>query len=137
MIKRFNHHAILEEGVYKGIKFTICLINSGWFTCYLDVTKTKIAFVDYDNIDIPVHGGLTYSGCKYPWETNENFRLSVIGWDYAHYNDGKEYDLVKQIFNEELIQYTNFINYGKHYSVSELKEHCMKAIDYIKENYYE
>ena len=131
-IKKFRNHAILKEENYKGIKFTICLITSGWFTCYLDVTKTKIAFIDYNNIDLPVHGDLTYSDCRYPWETNEDFRLSVIGWDYAHYGDGKEYDLVKKIFNKELIP---FNEYGHHYTESELVEDCMKAIDYIKENY--
>lgn len=131
MIKKFKHHAILEEGNYKGIKFTICLINSGWFTCYLDVTKTKLAFIDYTEIDLPVHGGLTYSDCRYPWETSEDFRLSVIGWDYAHYGDAIEKDLVCKIFNKEL---NTTHEYGKHYSVPELIEECMKAIDYIMED---
>lgn len=132
MIKKFKHHAILKEEYYKGIKFTICLTSSGWFTCYLDVTKTKIAFVDYTELDIPVHEGLTYSDCRYPWEIAEDFRLSVIGWDYAHYGDGLEYDLTKELFNTEP---TRYHDYDKHYSLSELTDECMKAIDYIKENY--
>lgn len=130
MIKKFKNHVILKEENYKGIKFTICLTSSGWFTSYLDVTKTKIAFVDYNDIDIPVHGGLTYSDCRYPWETAEDFRLSVIGWDYAHYGDATEPDLVKKLFNKELTFYHDF---GKHYSIKELTDECMKAIDYIKE----
>lgn len=132
MVKKFKHHAILKEDNYKGIKFTICLTSSGWFTCYLDVTKTKIAFVDYTNIDIPVHGGLTYSDSRYPWESNNDFRLSVIGWDYAHSGDGMEYDLAKKLFNKE--PFFNFYS-GKHYSLSDLTDECMEAIEYIKENY--
>ena len=75
---------------------------------------------------------MTYSDCRYPWESNEDFRLSVIGWDYAHYEDAIEIELTNKVFNQEPI---TFNKVGKHHTVSELVEECKEAIDYIKEIY--
>lgn len=65
----------------------ILLQSLGHRTAYINVINTKLQFVDYNDIDLDVHGGLTYSseklyGCENGW---------WIGWDYAHYNDASDF----------------------------------------------
>lgn len=65
----------------------ILLQPLGHRTAYVNVIDTELQFVDYNEIDLDVHGGLTYSS-----ETlygNENGWW--IGWDYAHYMDASDY----------------------------------------------
>lgn len=127
-----NDHAIMYEENYKGIHFKVCFLRGGYFTAYLDVTHTKLAFIDYNNIDLPVHWGLTYSNSRYPWESNESFRTWIIGWDYGHCDDAYENDLSESIFKES---YTPKHSIGyEHHTLEEIIEDCMKAIDYIKED---
>ena len=51
--------------------------------------------VDYDDIGIDVHGGLTFEGMGngYPVEDDRYW----IGFDCAHYNDAKDFDLIKEL----------------------------------------
>lgn len=53
---------------------------------------------DYDNIDVSVHGGLTYAGDgeKYPVEDERSW----IGFDCAHCGDAKDFELVKELNDE-------------------------------------
>lgn len=65
----------------------ILLQSLGHRTAYINVINTKLQFVDYNDIDLDVHCGLTYSsetlfGCENGW---------WIGWDYAHYMDVNDY----------------------------------------------
>jgi len=56
---------------------------------------------DYDNIDVSVHGGLTYaeySENSYPLETEE--QVYSLGFDCAHCGDSKDVELIKS-FGEE------------------------------------
>jgi hypothetical protein len=56
---------------------------------------------DYDEIDISIHGGLTYgeySENGYPVETEE--QVYWIGFDCAHCGDAKDLDLIKS-FGED------------------------------------
>ena len=133
-MKIYKHHAILHEENYKGINFQIVLINAGWFTCYLDVTNTRLAFLNYMSIEHNVHGGLTYSDDHYPYEKKEtgNFDKWIIGWDYAHFGDAVETDLVFDIFKTDIKQYHPF-EYGKHHTVEELILDCKTEIDNILE----
>lgn len=55
----------------------------------------------YDDIDVEVHGGLTFSAesdtneIYYPAKTNE--KVWWIGFDCAHFGDGKDYTLIENI----------------------------------------
>ena len=53
---------------------------------------------DYDEIDVEVHGGLTYAGQgnKYPVDGDESW----IGFDYAHCGDAKDLTLVQELNDE-------------------------------------
>lgn len=53
----------------------------------------------YDKLEEGVHGGLTYAGISsdYPVESN----LWWLGFDCAHYGDGKDLELAKEYFKED------------------------------------
>ena len=56
---------------------------------YITLTKDNSLYgVDYDDINISAHGGITYQG----YDQNENW---VIGFDCGHYGDLTPYFLLK------------------------------------------
>lgn len=125
-MKIFNHHAILIEDNHKGIDYKIVLIDSGWFTCYLDISNTKLKFIDYNSIELHVWWGLTYSDFKYPWEREKDENKWIIGWDYGHYNDALEVALVKTVFDKTVTD--KFLGTINH-TLPELTNDCIEAID--------
>lgn len=65
----------------------IILQELGHRTAYINVINTDLKYIHYNDIEINVHGGLTYSsdtlyGNEDGW---------WIGWDYAHYLDANDY----------------------------------------------
>lgn len=77
---------ILDTGKYLG--FTYYILNLGTHpTAYIKIPKThKYYGIDYNDLDINVHGGLTYSKNKLIINFKE-LKGWFIGWDYAHYGD--------------------------------------------------
>lgn len=92
----------------------------------------------YDEIDVMVHGGLTYSEfhSKYPIETDE--KLWWIGFDCGHAGDGVDLDLVKELMSAEYYEHrkkiegmfpmddeirsTEYVEVELHCLVAQLKE---------------
>lgn len=79
---------VLDAGKCFGYQYYI--LNLGTHpTAYVEIPSTHYCYQkQYDNIDINVHGGLTYSE-KSLWigkhgQIQESW---FIGWDYAHYGD--------------------------------------------------
>lgn len=97
--------------VYKGIKFSIKSLGS--HPCaYIHLPKGHFLYgVYYDEIDLNVHGGLTYSS-----EVDNEY---LIGWDYAHHGDLYYYPQLNDIK-------------GKSYTVKEIVGHIKKAIDQLQ-----
>ncbi len=81
---------ILCEGTYMGYHFYI--LNLGTHpTAYIEIPReSKLFGKDYDEIDLDVHGGLTYADSDLR-EVKENSWF--IGWDYAHLGDYCGYDV--------------------------------------------
>ena len=127
-MKIYNHHAILIDETYKNFNYKICLIDAGWFTCYIDVSESPIDFIEYNSIDLNVWYGLTYSDFHYPWENTDNIDKWIIGWDYAHFEDFYETELVKIIFGKTLNS-----TYGGNlrHTIPELIRSCEQAIEEI------
>lgn len=132
---------IVEEVFeYKGIKCAILLQGLGHRTAYINVIGTDLEFIDYNNIDIEVHGGLTYSsmalyGCDNGW---------WIGWDYMHYMDAPDY--VSQIIHttdiedaELLVQRIRYSSYNDYHvwTFDEVKADIMEAVDLLQAGKYE
>lgn len=81
--KRLNPPEMLAAGTYKGIDYYI--LNMGTHPCaYIDVTSTPLNGVNYENIDLECHGGLTYSR---EYLATVDKKGWFIGWDYGHYGD--------------------------------------------------
>lgn len=74
---------IIDEGNFDGFNYAI--INFGSHPgAYVQIPLNHPYFKKgYDEMDIEVHGGLTYSDSSH-WSTNDGY---WIGWDYAHSND--------------------------------------------------
>ena len=75
---------LLYKDKYKNYNYYI--LNLGTHpTAYIEIPKGNSLYEKhYDDIDILVHGGLTYSDHSLMMITSENW---YIGWDYAHYDD--------------------------------------------------
>ncbi len=70
----------------------------------------KLHSKDYSDIDelIDVHGGWTYSeynGEAYPYPVESDINSWWIGFDCAHYCDGKDLELIKQLNNSEYFEH--------------------------------
>lgn len=91
---------ILCQGKYKNYQFYI--LNLGTHpTAYVEIPrKHKFFRKNYEEIDIDVHGGLTYSEDHLRDIKNNSW---FIGWDYAHYGDylGYEENYPKEYKSEE------------------------------------
>lgn len=95
---------------------------------------------DYDEIDISVHGGLTYSEYSrdnYPVKSDED--VWWIGFDCAHGGDAKDLELIKS-FGEEnhevqvmLDMESRFSNYGTVRNIEYVENELIDAVKQIKE----
>lgn len=62
------------------------LLQRGWGNGYVAVPPTHPAYkIDYDNVDIDIHGGLTYSQHGNGIDVPKDWW--VFGFDTAHYMD--------------------------------------------------
>ena len=77
---------LLASGICFGYKYYV--LNLGIHpTAYVEIPQDNKNYKkNYDDIDILVHGGLTYSGKCLSFE-NQTLEGWFIGWDYAHYGD--------------------------------------------------
>lgn len=122
-----DNHYIMEQDEYRGITYTVCFCKGGWFTCYLDVTDTPLNNIGYNNINLSVWCGLTWSDCRYPYQHDDTDRW-IIGWDYGHCNDAYE----KRIRNDNFGDCLRYEGMGNiHHTLPSLIEDCKQAIDEI------
>lgn len=108
---------LIGQDEYKGYNWYI--FNLGTHpTAYVEVPKKHRYYKkNHNEIDIYVHGSLTYSGNYFPFfETNCNSWF--IGWDYAHYGD-----------------YVPFIDISTDHkwTTAEITVDCMSVIDQLVE----
>lgn len=107
---RRHHPELIGAGNYKNFDYYI--YSFGTHPCaYVDVGNTSLDHVDYYDINIQCHGGLTYSE-----ETLHDLdtRSWFIGWDYAHYGD----------------RLGDFFG-GKKWTVKEITEECKSVIEQV------
>ena len=115
---RLNPPKLLASDEYNG--FIYYVLSLGTHPCaYVEVTGTILDGMEYGDIDIDCHGGLTYS---------RNYLHTIdhkgwfIGWDYAHYTDFAGYELN---FPQEIR--TN----GKRWTTEEIILECRRVIEQI------
>lgn len=117
---------IIFDGKYKG--YQVYILNLGTHpTAYIEIPKeSKLFGLSYDalyekDIDIDVHGGLTYSN---DYLRNIKYDTWFIGWDYAHCNDYCGYEVR---FPEDIR------TGGKKWTTEEILQDAMNAINQIIE----
>jgi len=78
---------VLDTGYFHG--FFYYILNLGTHpTAYIRIPESHSCYKkDYDEIDIDVHGGLTYAKDYLHVENNVKMEGWFIGWDYAHAGD--------------------------------------------------
>ena len=91
---------------------------------------------DYNDISIKIHGGWTYASGdnEYPVESDD---LWWIGFDCAHYNDGKDFELIKALASLE--EYTHFMTMESMFPTDEeartteyVEQELRNAVDQLK-----
>ena len=111
---------LLCEDTYLGFKYYI--LNLGTHpTAYVEIPKVHKYFgKDYDDIDIDVHGGLTYSDDYLYISEDKKIKNSwFLGWDYAHaYDYCGFYPLDTDFLNE----------HTKKWTTEEMIEDCKSVI---------
>lgn len=99
----------LDAGIRKGYIYVIGTVTTHP-VAYVIVDKDSWAYKkEYADLDLPCHGGATYSQDYLGSQIHDNKLVSpsderwVIGWDYAHSGDkfgvsddeGKEYSMIQ------------------------------------------
>ena len=108
----------LTSSTYQGYNYYV--LSMGILPCaYVEIPKDSKYFnVDYDNIPIYCHGGLTYSeGFLHTVATIDEERY-FIGWDYGHYGDYMGF------YNTR----NNLLNLGKKWTTIEIIKECIDVI---------
>ena len=87
---------VLDTGYFHG--FFYYILNLGTHpTAYIRIPENHSCYKkDYVEIDIDVHGGLTYANNYLCVENNTELEGWFIGWDYGHAGDYMGY-YVKEI----------------------------------------
>lgn len=120
---------VLDSG--KCCNYNYYILNLGAFpTAYIEIPiNHKLYSKHYDNIDIDVHGGLTYSG-NYLWIDDETELKDswFIGWDYAHYDDYLGYEKMYPIEMQ---------TEGKKWTTEEIQEEVMDVCKQLERLNYE
>ena len=92
-----DQYAIESVSEYRGFKYVIALMSLGHRCGYVGIPKDHELYgKHYNNILLDCHGGLTYSGDGYPLDDD----LWYIGFDCAHWGDGKDYDALEKYFGQ-------------------------------------
>lgn len=109
---------VLDTGYCFGLLYYI--LNLGTHpTAYIKIPKdSKYYGKDMDEIDLEVHGGITYAKDYLYISKNQKVDGYFIGWDYAHYNDYAGYE-------EKLPQ--NLRTGGKKWTTQEIYEEIKEA----------
>ena len=90
---------ILEDATHEGIRYII-MRGPASLTAYLGIPLDHpLTKVDYDDIDLGVHGGLTFAGAGDGLRPEE---LYWIGWDYGHCFDISFYDYEYGVLHESI-----------------------------------
>lgn len=109
---------VLDTGYCFGLLYYI--LNLGTHpTAYIKIPESsKYYEKDMNEIDLEVHGGITYAKDYLYISKNQKVDGYFIGWDYAHYNDYAGYE-------EKLPQ--NLRTGGKKWTTQEIYEEIKEA----------
>lgn len=106
----FNGFPVLKEWTYQGLPCKV--VHSFTYCGYVGIPKeSPIAYLDEDNLNIEVHGGVTFKA--------EIGDTVWFGWDCAHAGD-------------ELFYHGNVVVKGHHWTLDEVVEETNKMAKQLK-----
>lgn len=95
-------YKVEREFEHAGYKCVMIFTEGGYRCGYVGMPRgSKLFGANYGEVDVRVHGGLTYCGggedSEYPIKSN----LWWLGFDCAHWGDGKELKRAWELFPEK------------------------------------
>ena len=120
---RLKEPEILASGEHKGYNYYV--LNQGTHPCgYVEIPRDSKYFnVDYDEIPVECHGGLTYGRGFLVGEATIDDNRYFIGWDYAHYGDYVGYRIG---FIEESLH-----TFDAKYTTEDIVRECKDVIEQL------
>ena len=111
---------VLAAGEYLG--FTYYILSLGTHpTAYIKIPEGhKYYKKSCDDIDLNVHGGLTFASDELYLDNIININGWFIGWDYAHFGDYLGY---------EMMYSHSFVSEDKKWTTEEILEEVKKACE--------
>lgn len=137
MFKRKKKFKIEKVFKYKDYECVIVGFSLGHRCGYVGISKNHRYYgKDYDDLQLYVHGGLTYS------KLNPEFSIKSdkwwIGFDCMHREDGKDFDLIRELSLVEEYEYIldlekRFPTGGIVRTIDFVENECKKLIDQLEE----
>lgn len=120
--KRFDH---------KGYPCVILFMPMGYRCGYVGILpKHKYYNVDFDNIPINCHCGLTYSSSDLHWQNEEN--IWRIGFDCGHCCDGFDTEKVKELYAKDENVMSQFAVMQDYYKIQN-ESSPVRSLEYVEE----
>jgi len=100
-----NPHVVAEDGgIYKDYEYLITFNDMGFRCGYVAIKQDHKLYNDhYDNMDLNVHGGVTFSNKSDHVLDPDLIKTSCadkwVGFDAGHAYDGHDLELSKKYFN--------------------------------------
>lgn len=119
---------VLYDNQYKGYKYYI--ISYGLYPCaYIEIPKGHKLYgaENYHEINVFVHGGLTYSK-SYLYAIGKE-KSWFIGWDYCHAGDYAGF------YEDAPFNTFKSIEHDKKWTTEEINQECKLCIEQIIMNY--
>lgn len=112
---------------YKGYRYLVLGMDIGHRCGYIQIPKGHKFFdKHYDDVDVEVHGGLTFSGkiegCRGEW----------IGFDCAHMNDARDPSLMTEEYKNLTLRFAA-LSSGSIKTKEYVEEECIKLIEQVKD----
>lgn len=130
---------IEKDFVIDGFRCVIVGQRMGYRCGYVEIPADhKYYGVEYDKIDVDVHGDWTYSGYthnNYPAEASN--KSWWIGFDCGHLGDAKDLDLIKSFGDDELTKYyvateERFLDRGTIRTFEYVENELIEAVKQLK-----
>lgn len=121
----------IASGIYRRMPFVVKNMRGRHPCVYVNVRGTKLDGVEYDDIHLCVHGGVSFSETELEGENDGWW----IGWDYAHAGDysGIIDDSVRSAFLFSMFDDAPSSSDGRKWETDELVTSAVNAIDEILE----
>ena len=125
--KRF---VVESDFIHKGLRCVVVFTSMGHRCGYVGVPKEHILYgKSYSDIieDLDVHGGITYSEGNNNYPVTADDKLWWLGFDLAHYMDGKDLDLALKY---ELLDEDTYFKLKEIENMYPISETTVKSLEY-------